>query len=39
MKQIRELGAEKRKINTEYRKIRQKNRINRHEQRKAILAE
>jgi hypothetical protein len=39
MKQIQELGAEKRKINTEYRKIRGKNRIERREQRKAILAE
>jgi hypothetical protein len=39
MKQIQELGAEKRKINTEYRKIRDKNRIVRREQRKAILAE
>lgn len=39
MKQIQELGAEKRKINSEYRKIRGKNRIERREQRKAILAE
>jgi hypothetical protein len=39
MKQIQEIGAEKRKINTEYRKIRDKNRIVRREQRKAILAE
>lgn len=39
MKQIQELGAEKRKISTEYRKIRDKNRIERREQRKAILAE
>lgn len=39
MKQIQELGAEKRKITTEYRKIKEKNRIERREQRKAILAE
>ena len=39
MKQIQELGAEKRRINTEYRKIRDKNRIKRREQRKAILEE
>ena len=39
MKQIQELGAEKRKINTEYHKINAKNRIERGEQRKAILAQ
>jgi hypothetical protein len=39
MQQIQELGAEKRKIATEYRKIKDKNRIERREQRKAILAE
>jgi len=39
IKQIQELGAEKRKISTGYRKIRDKNRIERREQRKAILAE
>ncbi len=38
MKQMQELGAEKRKINTEYRKIRDRNRIERREHRKAILA-
>lgn len=39
MKQMQELGAEKRKITTEYRKIKGKNRIERREQRKAILDE
>lgn len=39
MQQIQQLGAEKRKIATEYRKIKDKNRIERREQRKAILAE
>jgi len=39
MKQIQELGAEKRKIATEFRKIKDKNRIERRERRKAILAE
>ncbi len=38
MKQIQELGAEKRRINIEYRKIRNRNRIERREHRKAILA-
>lgn len=39
MKRIQELGAEKRKIVTEYRKIKDKNRIERREQRKMIMAE
>lgn len=39
MQRIQELGAKKRAINTEYRKIRDRNRIERREQRKAILAE
>lgn len=39
MQQLQELGVKKRAINTEYRKIRDKNRIKRREERKALLAE